>query len=598
MEAPAATREPEEPTVVGGHPVVRVLGRGGMGKVYACRDDALDRVVAAKVLLPELRGQQEMSARFVREARAMAKVSSPHVVTVFAVGEDEGLPYLVMELLDGEDLSAKLKREGPLPIDVALSYALDAARGLAAAAGAGLVHRDVKPANLFLVGGRVKLTDFGLARPVDGSADLTQAGLVVGTPYYLAPELARGQAGSVASDVYALGATLYEMLVGRPPYEGESALDVLTAHLMQPIPDVGAMRPDASPALAALVTRMLQKKPDQRVADYDTLLASLQELLDDARAKSSSSATLLKTPLPASAAPSDGGAASALFAPATGALPAPLQPTGVSATPAGPTGVIAPSPALSSSTKPLPAARVAALLARLPGAPAPGLAVAALVGLVLLVVVVAALSGGDRRDRIADGEAREVLAEIEGIPSSDRTPQDEADRGHALWALERRAEAYKAWLVAAKGGVVDGDARDLALSALQSDAPSSAAIDMLGAWPDASVEGDVRDLLKSSAYETRHAALDVLHERGTEDDDAKQRVGLQDLAAEKCEHRRAGLRLLKKAGRGDATIAAVKKMRPTGGLGGALGSFLPGQCGISQMDIDDAVRAIEKRTNG
>jgi len=213
----------------------------------------------------------------------MAKVKSPHVVTVHRVGRDQGQPFLVMELLDGEDLAARLRR-GPLEIDEALDCALDAVAGLRVAASAGLVHRDVKPANLFLVAGRVKLTDFGLARPVDGSADLTQAGLVVGSADYMAPEIARGAEGTLLSDIYALGATLYQLLTGHPVFEGQSPLEVISAHLTSPPRRLEKARPGIPPGLAVLVHKMLAKRPEGRYADYQALEEALCNQRDRLRA--------------------------------------------------------------------------------------------------------------------------------------------------------------------------------------------------------------------------------------------------------------------------------------------------------------------------
>jgi len=257
------------PLSIGGFPVVRVLGEGGMGRVFACRDENLDRVVAIKVLRHDLATQPAIVQRFLREAKAMAKIHSPQVAIVHTAGEEDGVPFLVMELLDGEDLSMRVARKGQLGVAEALSYTRDSVLGLAHAAEAGIIHRDVKPANLFLVDGRVKLTDFGLALPVDaGDARLTQAGLVVGTPHYLSPELARGGEADEASDIYSLGATFFELLTGSPPYPGEAALDVVSAHLHQPTPSLKKKRADVPDVVHRLHQKMMAKKHAQRFTSY------------------------------------------------------------------------------------------------------------------------------------------------------------------------------------------------------------------------------------------------------------------------------------------------------------------------------------------
>ncbi|MCC7074970.1 MAG: protein kinase [Deltaproteobacteria bacterium] len=266
---------------IGGYQVERELGAGGMGRVYLATDPALQRKVALKVLLPELLEQREMRQRFLREARALARVSSPYVVAVFAVGEDPTVgPFVVMEYLEGEDLQARLRREGRIPWQQAARYGKDAILGLKAAEGAGIVHRDVKPANLFVVGERALITDFGLAREIQG-AGVTQAGLVVGTPAYLAPEVIRGSPATGASDLYSLGATLFHLVAGRPPFTEESPLEVLATALRAEAPALAALV-EVPPALSSLIARMLAKDPAARPPGWDALDAELAQILDAA----------------------------------------------------------------------------------------------------------------------------------------------------------------------------------------------------------------------------------------------------------------------------------------------------------------------------
>ncbi len=207
---------------LGPYRVLELLGHGGMGIVLQGRDDVLDRVVALKVLRPALAHGRDR-IRFVREARAAAQVRHDHVVEVHAVANPpDGLPYIVMEYLAGPTLAEAIRRAGRLGPREAASVALQVAEGLAAAHAAGLVHREIKPSNVMLdpAKGRTKITDFGLARPAGESSDVTQEGSAVGTPAYMSPEQARGEAVDARSDVYSLGATLYEALTGEPPFRG------------------------------------------------------------------------------------------------------------------------------------------------------------------------------------------------------------------------------------------------------------------------------------------------------------------------------------------------------------------------------------------
>ncbi len=289
---------PSLPSSIGGYRVVRLLGEGGMGTVYECHDGGLDRLVALKVLKRDLSGDAAMKSRFLREAQAMAKVSSPHVVTVHAVGEDAGAPFIVMEKLEGEDLSERLRARGPLAPTEVLAVLKDTVAGLDAAARRGLVHRDVKPANLFMVLGRTKVTDFGLARPVDGSASVTQAGLIVGTPWYMAPELSRGGTASISSDIYALGVTAFELLTARPPFQGDAPVAALAAHLIEPVPRILNDCPSAGAAFCAVIERMLAKSPTQRFSSWEEVDAALRALPPLPTVSSTAPATATNTTMP------------------------------------------------------------------------------------------------------------------------------------------------------------------------------------------------------------------------------------------------------------------------------------------------------------
>lgn len=270
---------PDEIGRLGPYRILSVLGHGGMGVVFRTHDPALDRVVALKAMLPSMAAVPTAKERFLREAKAAAALKHPHIVTVFQVGEDRGAPFLAMEFLEGEPLDNRIRREGRLPLAEVLRIGREAALGLAAAHARGLVHRDIKPANLWLEGpaGHVKVLDFGLVQARADEAHLTQMGLIVGTPAYMAPEQAEGKPVDPRCDLFSLGCVLYQMSTGSLPYQGESTIAVLRALALHEPPPVCEVRPEASRELSSLVVRLLAKKPEDRLASAqevaDTLLA-------------------------------------------------------------------------------------------------------------------------------------------------------------------------------------------------------------------------------------------------------------------------------------------------------------------------------------
>jgi serine/threonine protein kinase len=277
---------PQSGTLLGAYRVEGTIGSGSMGEVFRGIDTGLNRRVAIKLLSEKHRDSPELRQRFVREGRAVAAISHPNVVQVFATGSFDDRPYIAMELLDGADLGSIVEKQGPLDSLSAAHAALDAAQGLAAAARAGLIHRDVKPSNLVrLADGRVKVTDFGLAKPVDPGSEpaLTAMGVVVGTPDYIAPEQARGEAIDERVDIYALGGTLYFLLIGVPPFRtGRPAEDkylkVVARHLRNPAPDARQANPACDRELAELTRTMMAKKPAERPS-YDELTAQLSRII-------------------------------------------------------------------------------------------------------------------------------------------------------------------------------------------------------------------------------------------------------------------------------------------------------------------------------
>ncbi len=278
----AAPEGPDELGRLGPYRVLRPLGAGGMGLVFEAEDSQLRRRVALKVMRPHLADDTASRRRFVREAQAMAAVEHEHVVSVYQVGEEHGVPFLAMPLLRGEPLEARLHRDGKLPLAEVLRIGREAAEGLAAAHARGLVHRDVKPANLWLEeNGRLKVLDFGLARATDGEDSLTQTGNVLGTPRYMAPEQLAGEHGDARCDLFSLGCVLYRMCTGRAPFAGENMMAIVhSVAVDQPArPDV--LNPEVGPELADLIVRLLSKAPADRPASARQVADALRAIEQD-----------------------------------------------------------------------------------------------------------------------------------------------------------------------------------------------------------------------------------------------------------------------------------------------------------------------------
>jgi serine/threonine protein kinase len=290
--------------LVGKYRLRGLLGRGGMGVVYLAHDPRLQRDVALKLLHRE-RVDANLAERFLREARAAARLHHPNVVSIYEADEFDGEPYFVMEYVRGVSADQLLRR-GPLPWSAATAIAAQAARALVAAHAAGLIHRDVKPSNLLLAAdGTVKLTDFGLVKLVaQGQTTLSGAGEVCGTPHFMSPEQARSQPLDERTDQYSLGATYYTLLTGAPPYPGNEPLPLLYAHCGKPVPDPCRVNPAVPAGAAAIVQRAMAKKRGDRYPNAAALLADLEALLGDETPQlaelvstTEPPATLLETPL-------------------------------------------------------------------------------------------------------------------------------------------------------------------------------------------------------------------------------------------------------------------------------------------------------------
>jgi len=267
--------------IAGRYELLELIGKGGMSSVYKAHDRLLDRQIAIKILHPHFTEDEEYVERFRREARAVAQLSHPNIVTVIDRGEDEGRQFIVFEYVEGENLKQRLERTGPMAVRDALLLALQMARALSFAHARGLIHRDVKPQNVLLnADGQAKMTDFGIARSVDVQG-VTITGTVLGTSEYIAPEQARGQRVDAQTDVYSLGVVLYELLVGGVPYEGETFVTVALKHVNEPVPPVLERRPDLPPRVAIAVERAMAKSPDDRFPSMHELVDELETCLSE-----------------------------------------------------------------------------------------------------------------------------------------------------------------------------------------------------------------------------------------------------------------------------------------------------------------------------
>ncbi|MFM7071768.1 MAG: serine/threonine protein kinase [Planctomycetota bacterium] len=301
FQAEEAYRGKAQSLVLGNYILLDKIGAGGMGQVFRARHRLLDRVVAVKLLPSGMMQDKSVIERFEREVRAAGKLNHPNIVRAENADQANGVHFLVMEYVDGGDLSKRVKKNGPLAIPLALDCVLQAARGLAYAHGVGVVHRDIKPANLLLdTKGVVKILDMGLARMtgeggVSSNPELTSTGTIMGTAQYMAPEQALDtRAADHRADVYSLGCTLYYLVAGRAMYQGESVMRTIFAHREQPIPPIRDVRPEASLEFDAIFHRMVAKDVESRYQTMAELIADLETcmpLLNDERAAGSTKAS-------------------------------------------------------------------------------------------------------------------------------------------------------------------------------------------------------------------------------------------------------------------------------------------------------------------
>lgn len=392
-------------TLSGRYEIGERLGSGGMSNVYKATDRILERTVAVKILAEHLSDDERFVARFRREALAVAKLIHPNIVQVYDTGVDEGRHYIVMEYVQGRSGAQILQRQGPVEAEIAAEIGIQACAGLDYAHRRGIIHRDVKPGNLMIVGGpvgggemTVKLTDFGIARAIEQTR-ITQVGSVVGTAAYLAPEQVRGEEATPATDVYALGVVLYQFLTGRLPYEGSSLAELAVRQQNErPLPP-STYNGDVPESLSRAVLRALEGDPGTRYASADELAAGLRLGLEGGD---------VTLPL------DDGTSATRVM----GGQPAP-RPGETAQTeyrPASPTHRPAPRAAAPPVAQPAPAAPRRSLFSRF------ARFVMALVALVLIAAAVAAAviyttdrAAGVRVSKVAGDTVDKVVEEVKDL---------------------------------------------------------------------------------------------------------------------------------------------------------------------------------------
>ena len=388
---------------LGGCKILSCIGRGGMGAVYKAEQLKLDRIVALKVMLPGLAADRSYVERFMREARIAAQLNHPNVVQIHDVGEEGGWCFVVMEFVEGSSVKLLIRKMGKLPPRQALAILLQVTKGLDAAHKKGMIHRDIKPANLLISkDGIVKLADFGLARAIASSSQMTQSGAVMGTPHYMSPEQGQALPVDIRTDIYALGVSLFEMLTGTLPFEGDTPVSVILKHIQAPLPDTLRADPAIPPAVASLVEKMMAKKPEERYSSPAELAADIKLILQGKTPEA------LKPPV--APAPSPVGREAV----ASPVASDPLR--------AGRESSSAPQPSVKD--------RLAEMKARKKGLGIIGWGIAA-AGLLLLAVVLALVlrNGAGRTSLVKTGEdAGKTSFEKEGVP---RTPSQKTSNGDA-----------------------------------------------------------------------------------------------------------------------------------------------------------------------
>ena len=275
------TQDPLIGKVFGNYKIVDILGKGAMGLVYKAHDLSLPRSVALKIMPPEMARQPNVIQRFQEGARSCARLNHPNIVTIYGIGQQDGAHYMAMECVEGASLADIIRETGKLDCRRALDIAIQIADALIEAHSKGIVHRDIKPHNImFDASGRAKLADFGLARVLYASSNLTAANKTVGTPRYMAPEQWMSSKVDGRADIYSLGATLFEMLAGRPPFDAKSHIELMRIVSRKPAPPVEDFNPDVPQEVSLAIETMLEKNPSDRYPDAKTTREELVSCLE------------------------------------------------------------------------------------------------------------------------------------------------------------------------------------------------------------------------------------------------------------------------------------------------------------------------------
>ncbi|PKO19318.1 hypothetical protein CVU37_03760 [candidate division BRC1 bacterium HGW-BRC1-1] len=282
FDRPDQTQLVDVPKQLGIYRLSRLLGRGGMGEVWLAHDTKLERDVAVKLMRRELLANEEAVKRFYREARAVARLNHPNIVQAYSIGEEHGLIYYVMEMVEGETVTERLRRVGPFPLADAINVVLQTINGLDYAFVRGVVHRDIKPSNLMLTEDfRIKIADFGLAKLLETDTHMTATGVAMGSPNYMSPEQARGEEADHRSDIYALGITLFQVLTNELPFTASTPISVLLRQIQDQLPEPEILREMSGGAVLEAIKKMTAKSADDRFQTYGGLAAALNVLAPD-----------------------------------------------------------------------------------------------------------------------------------------------------------------------------------------------------------------------------------------------------------------------------------------------------------------------------